>query len=179
VARDAAVARDRREVDQLGVGECGALEETGECREIADECFRRDLLLQVVRDVRLEQPLRPRRLVDAWQEAMVDDAIDVEVRPELGGGEAVHLVAQCPSAEQVCPAALHLPGTRPAASEAESAVLDQPVDLVEERRNFCTSSITTCRTAGRAASSSRRRSGLWRWRRYSSALSRSTQKASG
>ena len=67
---------------------------------------------------------------------MVEHPRQVEVVSDLTRRQAVKVVAKRPPTEQIGGAAPHLARARSAQREVQSAVLDQPVHLVEQRRNL-------------------------------------------
>ena len=67
---------------------------------------------------------------------MVHGTHDVETPADLGRDEAVQRVAHRAAPEQIGVPAADPAGARAAKREADAAILDQPVDLVEERRNL-------------------------------------------
>jgi hypothetical protein len=67
---------------------------------------------------------------------VIEEAVEVAVRPDLGGGDAVQLAPHRAAAEQVGGAALHLAGARSTESEMHAAVLEQPMHLVQDLRHL-------------------------------------------
>jgi len=75
-----------------------------------------------------------------WHEAPVDGPQEIEVG-DLRRDERVHLVAPGAAAEEVDATSLELPGARAAKDEAQPAVLDEPVDLIQKLRDLLHSSL--------------------------------------
>jgi hypothetical protein len=67
---------------------------------------------------------------------VVEHPVEVEVVTELYGAQPVHLVSEGPSAQEVGSTSLHLASAGAAECEPQAAVLDEPVDFVEQRRDL-------------------------------------------
>jgi hypothetical protein len=62
---------------------------------------------------------------------VIEGSFEIKALPELRRGQTMELVAYSASSQQVGAPALHLASTGAAESEANSAILVQPVHLVE------------------------------------------------
>ena len=113
-----------------------AAKKRAERGQVPHRAFGRDLLAQVVADVGVEQAPGLSALIDRRQIAVVHQPIQFEVGVQFIGHKPVKLIAQGAAAQQVRRASPHLAGAGPAESEAQTAVLDQPVNLVQERRHL-------------------------------------------
>src|SRR6266542_1626158 len=136
VTGDTAVARERREIYQLGVGERGDVEKFGKNRKVSNESFRRHFFFQVVGDVRVQQAPRRTRQIHSRQIPVVEHASQIEVFSDLGRGQAMKFVTDRPAAKQISVAALDLAGARTTEGEVNAAILVQPVGFVEQLRNL-------------------------------------------
>ena len=130
--RHAALASDVRVVDRGTVAQGSRVQKIREGGQVPHQAFGGDLLSQVVGNVGVEQAPGRSGRIDPWQVAAAEHPVEVEVVPDLTGGQATQLIPQRAPAEQVRATVAHLPRARPAQREAQPSILNQPVDLVEE-----------------------------------------------
>ena len=125
-----------REVDHLAVAQGRYVEEDRKGRQVSHQTLGGDFFPQVVGNVGVEQLTGPARLVDPGQVALVEHPVEVEVAPELSGGEASEFVAHGAAAEQVGGSSPYLSSARSAEGEVQAPVFHEPVHLVKESRDL-------------------------------------------
>ena len=132
VRADAAVARDAGDVDDLAVVEGCDRQEARESRKVPDKPLGPDLLAEVKPDIALEHGSPIVGDPDQGDGSHIEGGIEVKIVAELGRGQGMHGLVQCPAGEQVDAGRLELPRARSEQREIEPAILDVPVHFVEE-----------------------------------------------
>ena len=95
-----------------------------------------DFLLEILRNIGVQQSTRRGREINPRQCPVVKHAIQVEIRSQFLRAKAGELVSQPPPTKQIAMPALELACTGATESKTNSLVLMQPVNLVEESGNF-------------------------------------------
>ena len=133
--RKACVASDLRKIEHQTVGESRRRQKPGEGREAANEAFGQDFLLQVGSHVGVELLSGVVALNHGWKPSVPKEPGQIEAR-DLGLRQRIEIRRPCAAPEQIGLASLELPGAAAREHEAHPPVLDQAVDLVEQRREL-------------------------------------------
>ena len=130
----AAVAREPRDVDGGAMAESGDRQEAGEAGQIPHQRFGADLLAQVELHVALQRGAPVLRRPDERDRPGPKRRLEIEVAAQFRGRQRVHRPAQRPPGQQIHAGRLQLARARPQEREAEPALLDEPVNLVQQVR---------------------------------------------
>jgi len=133
-AGDPRVAGQPRHGEHLAVKDRRHRQEAGEAGQIADQRFGLDFFLEIHLHVGLEGLAAVGSRPDHGQAAVAKHLGQVEIAAQLLRHERKHLPVGRPAGQQVGAGLLELAGARPQEHEPQAAVFDEPMHLVEQRR---------------------------------------------
>ena len=115
--------------------QCGDGQKTNETGQIAHEGFRPDLFPEVELRITLQYPTTLVRGPHQGDAAVSEHVFQVEIVAELPWRQWVHRLADGPAGQQVRAGHLELARAGTEQGEAQAALLDQAVHLVQQGRN--------------------------------------------
>ena len=134
VVRATPASCDAGDVDDLPVERRRHREEAHEPRQVAHQGFGADLLPQIELRVGFEHVTRRVARPDERNRSVAPHTVEIEVRPELRGGQREHHPPERAARQQVRAGRLELARARAEQGEAQAQRRNAPVDLVQQRR---------------------------------------------